>query len=47
MSIALEGDPAVPGLAGGALRTAGIVGVGTALPERVVPNAEITPAIGV
>ena len=26
---------------------AGIVGLGGALPERVVPNAEITPAIGV
>ena len=26
---------------------AGIVGLGSALPERVVPNAEITPAIGV
>jgi 3-oxoacyl-[acyl-carrier-protein] synthase-3 len=31
----------------GQLLSAGIVGLGTALPERVVPNAEITPAIGV
>jgi 3-oxoacyl-[acyl-carrier-protein] synthase III len=31
----------------GALLAAGIVGLGTALPPRIVPNAEITPAIGV
>jgi 3-oxoacyl-[acyl-carrier-protein] synthase-3 len=31
----------------GALVSAGIVGLGGALPERVVPNAEITAAIGV
>jgi 3-oxoacyl-[acyl-carrier-protein] synthase-3 len=31
----------------GELLTAGIVGLGTALPERIVPNAEITPSIGV
>ncbi|HEY1778043.1 MAG TPA: beta-ketoacyl-ACP synthase 3 [Solirubrobacteraceae bacterium] len=31
----------------GQLLSAGIVGLGTALPERVVPNSEITPAIGV
>jgi 3-oxoacyl-[acyl-carrier-protein] synthase III len=30
-----------------AVRSAGIVGVGGALPDRVVPNDEITPAIGV
>ena len=30
-----------------ALFPAGIVGLGTALPERIVPNDEITPAIGV
>ena len=31
----------------GTLVRAGIVGLGGALPDRVVPNAEITPAIGV
>ena len=31
----------------GNLVGAGIVGLGTALPARIVPNAEITPAIGV
>jgi 3-oxoacyl-[acyl-carrier-protein] synthase-3 len=31
----------------GGLVTAGIVGLGGALPDRVVPNEEITPAIGV
>jgi 3-oxoacyl-[acyl-carrier-protein] synthase-3 len=30
-----------------ALLRAGIVGLGCALPERIVPNAEISPAIGV
>jgi 3-oxoacyl-[acyl-carrier-protein] synthase-3 len=36
-----------PGERTGALVAAGITGLGTALPPRVVPNAEITPAIGV
>lgn len=45
MSATLEqGDPAA---AAPALARAGIVGLGAALPERVVPNAEITPSIGV
>ena len=35
------------GTAGGQLVAAGIVGVGGALPPRIVPNEEITPAIGV
>ncbi len=45
MSATLErpGRPEQPG----ALVSAGIVGLGGALPERVVPNAEITAAIGV
>lgn len=48
MSATLEGDPAAVSVpAGAALVTAAITGLGTALPERVVPNAEITPAIGV
>ena len=45
MSATLE-QP-LPGERAGALVAAGIAGLGTALPERVVPNAEITPAIGV
>ena len=32
---------------GGTLVAAAIAGLGTALPARIVPNAEITPAIGV
>jgi 3-oxoacyl-[acyl-carrier-protein] synthase-3 len=36
-----------PGERAGALVAAGITGLGIALPARVVPNAEITPAIGV
>jgi len=47
VSATLENDPAQRGEAASALRTAAIVGLGTALPERVVPNAEVTPAIGV
>ncbi|HXR13657.1 MAG TPA: beta-ketoacyl-ACP synthase 3 [Solirubrobacteraceae bacterium] len=35
------------GETGGTLVGAGIVGLGSALPPRIVPNAEITPAIGV
>jgi len=47
VSATLEDDPAQRSAAGGALRSAGIVGLGAALPDRVVPNAEVTPAIGV
>ena len=36
-----------PGRAPRALRSAGIVGLGTALPSRLVPNAEIVAQIGV
>ena len=45
MSATLEQEGARDGR--GSLVTAGITGIGIALPERVVPNAEITPAIGV
>jgi len=38
---------AAAGTGSPALLAAGIVGLGCALPDRVVPNAEITPAIGV
>jgi len=37
----------VPSANAAALPVTGIAGVGSALPERIVPNAEITPAIGV
>ena len=43
----LSADAADLGSATPALLAAGIVGLGCSLPERVVPNAEITPAIGV
>jgi 3-oxoacyl-[acyl-carrier-protein] synthase III len=46
LSAALDDDPGVRSAAA-TLRTAGIVGLAGALPERIVPNAEITPAIGV
>jgi 3-oxoacyl-[acyl-carrier-protein] synthase-3 len=47
VSATLENDPAPRSTAGVPLRTAAIVGLGAALPERIVPNAEVTPAIGV
>ena len=43
----LGADPARRSAPPVALVAAGIVGLGSALPERVVPNAEITAAIGV
>jgi 3-oxoacyl-[acyl-carrier-protein] synthase-3 len=45
--MALAAEDRTPAPAAPALRSAGIVGVGSALPDRVVPNEEITPAIGV
>ncbi len=47
MSATLERRAEAAGDKQPALVRAGIVGLGCALPERVVPNAEISPAIGV
>lgn len=45
--MALASEAAAMAADGPAVLSAGIVGLGGALPERVVPNDEISPAIGV
>ena len=45
--MALTADELAAADAARTLMPAGVAGLGTALPARVVPNEEITPAIGV